>query len=74
MIIRFTVDLPFALKKKCVEELKKMIKEEVNRAVQAYGVFEVIAKVKPKGAPTGKEEEEVFEGKKFWFEEAIEGG
>jgi hypothetical protein len=73
MIIRFSVDLPFVLKKQCVEELRKIIKEEVNRAIQAYGVFEVVATVKPKGAPVRKEEEEeVLEGKRFWFEEYLE--
>jgi hypothetical protein len=74
MIIRFNIDLPFVLKKECVEELKKIIKEEVNRAIQAYGVFEVTAKVRPKGVPTPKEEEEdFFKGKRFWFEEVMEG-
>jgi len=74
MIIKFSVELPFALKKDCVENLKKIIKEEINRAVQAYGVFEVVAKVRPKGAPSGKEEEEdLTGGKKFWFEEYMEG-
>jgi len=56
MIIKFSVELPFALKKDCIENLKRIIKEEINRAVQAYGVFEVVAKVRPKGAPSGKEE------------------
>ncbi len=74
MIIRFVIDLPFALRKECVEEMKKYIKEEVNRAIQMYGVFEVIAKVRPKGAPAPKEDEEdFFKGKRFWFEEVMEG-
>jgi hypothetical protein len=73
MIIRFSIDLPFALRKECTEELKKIIKEEVGRIIQAYGVFEVVAKVRPKGASEGvEEEEEVFEGKRFWFEEYLE--
>jgi hypothetical protein len=74
MIIRFVIDLPFALKKECVEEMKKYIKEEVNRAVQMYGVFEVIAKVRPKGVKEkAEEEEDFFKGKRFWFEEVMEG-
>jgi len=73
MIIRFTVDLPFALKEECVKELEKHIKQEINRAIQAYGIFEVTARVRPKGAPVSKEEEEEpFEGRKFWFERAME--
>jgi hypothetical protein len=73
MIIRFNIDLPFVLKKECVEEMKKYIKEEVNRAIQMYGVFEVTAKVRPKGvSDKTEEEEEFFGGKKFWFEEAME--
>jgi hypothetical protein len=73
MIIRFNIDLPFVLKKECVEEMKKYIKEEVNRAVQMYGVFEVIAKVRPKGAKEkAEEEEDFFKGKRFWFEEVME--
>jgi hypothetical protein len=73
MIIRFNIDLPFVLKKECIEEMKKYIKEEVNRAIQAYGIFEVTARVRPKGAPVSKEEEEEpFEGRKFWFERAME--
>jgi hypothetical protein len=73
MIIRFNIDLPFVLKKECVEEMKKYIREEVNRAIQMYGVFEVIAKVRPKGVKEkAEEEEDFFEGKRFWFEEVME--
>jgi hypothetical protein len=74
MIIKFAVELPFALKKECMEELRKIIKEEVSRAIQAYGVFEVIAKVKPRGVKEPSEEEDdAFGHKRFWFEEAMEG-
>jgi hypothetical protein len=74
MIIRFAVELPFALKKECMEELRKIIKEEVSRAIQAYGVFEVVAKVKPRGVKEPSEEEDdTFERRRYWFEEAMEG-
>jgi len=74
MIIRFAVELPFALKKECIEALRKIIKEEVNKTIQAYGVFEVVAKVRPRGVKEPSEEEDdVFERRKLWFEEAIEG-
>jgi hypothetical protein len=70
MIVRFTVELPFMLKKECMEELRKIIKEEINKTIQVYGVFEVVAKVRPKGAKEPPEEEDdFFKGKRFWFEE-----
>jgi hypothetical protein len=73
MIIRFSVELPFALKKECEKKLKEYIKNEVSKAIQAYGVFEVVATARPKGAPRPREEEEELgEEKKFWFEEALE--
>jgi len=72
MIIRFSVELPFALKKECEKKLKEYIKKEVSKAIQAYGVFEVVATARPKGAPRPREEEELEGEKKFWFEEALE--
>jgi len=73
MIIRFSVELPFALKKECEKKLKEFVKKEVSKAIQAYGVFEVVATARPKGAPRPKEEEEEqWSEKKFWFEEALE--
>jgi len=72
MIIRFSIELPFALKKECEKKLKEYIKKEVSKAIQAYGVFEVVATARPKGAPRPKEEEEPWSEKKFWFEEALE--
>jgi hypothetical protein len=73
MIIRFSIELPFALKKECEKKLKEFIKKEVSKAIQAYGVFEVVATARPKGAPRPREEEEEPWGeKKFWFEEALE--
>jgi len=74
MIIKFVVELPFIPKERCIEELRKIIKEEVNKTIQTYGVFEVIARVRPKGIKEPSEEEEdAFGRRKLWFEEAMEG-
>lgn len=72
MIIRFNIDLPYVVKKECEKKMKEIIKEEVSRAIQTYGVFEVVAKVKPKGIRESVEEEaEPFDDRKFWFEEHL---
>jgi hypothetical protein len=73
MIIKFNIELPYVIRKDCEKKLKEVIKEEVNRAIQMYGVFEVVARVRPKGVREPTEEEmEPFGGKKFWFEEYLE--
>jgi len=72
MIVRFSFDLPFALKEECRKELEKYIKQKISELVAKYGVFEVKATVKPKGAPEPRERGEIGEEKRYWFEDELE--